>query len=89
MAAGFAHMASLVVQWTSQLHEDSDVHQDPSLPANVDESYFLRVSSAFEARHAEAWPRLSPGLNVLVGKQPERLPVCSASAREDTCIPAQ
>ena len=61
IAAGFAHMASLVVQWTSQLHEDSDVHQDPSLPANVDESYFLRVSSALEARHAGVWLRISAG----------------------------
>lgn len=43
--AGFAHMASLVVQWTHVLHEDSDVHQDPSLPANVDETYFLQVIS--------------------------------------------
>ena len=43
--AGFAHMASLVVQWTQVLHEDSDVHQDPSLPANVDETYFLQVAS--------------------------------------------
>ena len=38
-------MASLVVQWTHVLHEDSDVHQDPSLPANVDETYFLQVAS--------------------------------------------
>ena len=36
-------MASLVVQWTQLLHEDSDVHQDPSLPENVDETYFLQV----------------------------------------------
>lgn len=41
--AGYAHMASLVVQWTQLLHEDSDVHQDPSLPENVDETYFLQV----------------------------------------------
>ena len=41
---GFAHMASLVVQWTHVLHEDSDVHQDPSLPENVDETYFLQVA---------------------------------------------
>jgi hypothetical protein len=37
-------MASLVVQWSQLLHEDSDVHQDPSLPENVDETYFLQVS---------------------------------------------
>ena len=37
-------MASLVVQWTHVLHEDSDVHQDPSLPENVDETYFLQVA---------------------------------------------
>ena len=48
MLAGFAHMASLVVQWTHVLHEDSDVHQDPSLPANVDESYFLRVATCLQ-----------------------------------------
>ncbi len=43
LCAGFAHMASLVVQWTHLLHEDRDVHHDPSLPANVDETYFLQV----------------------------------------------
>ena len=61
MAAGFAHMASLVVQWTNQLHEDSDVHQDPSLPANVDESHFLRVSHGLEAWRAEAQMHMSEG----------------------------
>ena len=65
MAAGFAHMASLVVQWTSQLHEDSDVHQDPSLPANVDESYFLRVSNVMEAWPAEAHMCMRHGLQRL------------------------
>ena len=43
-------MASLVVQWTQVLHEDSDVHQDPSLPANVDETYFLQVASYSNAQ---------------------------------------
>ena len=84
MAAGFAHMASLVVQWTNQLHEDSDVHQDPSLPANVDESYFLRVSSAWEAGHAEAWLCMSAGsafsgLECPCGKAAKCLLVASAS----------
>ena len=37
-------MASLVVQWMHVLHEDSDVHHDPSLPENVDETYFLQVA---------------------------------------------
>ena len=72
MAAGFAHMASLVVQWTNQLHEDSDVHLDPSLPANVDESYFLRVSNVLEAWHAGAQTHMSQALLSAIWNVPVR-----------------
>ena len=79
MAAGFAHMTSLVVQWTSQLHEDSDVHLDPSLPANVDESHFLRVSNMLEAQHAESQMHLGAGSALSIKRGAAKAPAGSLS----------